>query len=282
MLSLEQLREIIPNNKEPDAWLMYINRLAPNYGIDTDLRMIGFLSQSIFESNQFNDLFENLNYSAKRLREVWPKRFPSVSFALQYERNPQKIANYVYANRMGNGDETSGDGWKFRGRGVKQLTGRNNYTAFANCIGKTVDEAAVYAGTKEGAIETACWFWKENNLSRFADKQDVVGLTKAINGGLNGLSQREYHWNKVKKVIKNISYDKEEVAETPDTPLQLTPLGYRDTGELVKRVQEKLGLSADGIFGRNTQQAVRNWQKTNQYPISGYLTVKQLQELLNV
>lgn len=274
---LSQLQQIIPSNKEPDQWLIYINRLTPKYHIDTDWRLIGFLSQSAHESNEFSALTENLNYSAQRLCEIWPKRFPSLSFAQQYHRNPMKIANYVYADRMGNGNVASGDGWKFRGRGIKQLTGRDNYTSFANDIGKTVEEAVVYAGTKEGAVETACWFWNKNNLNHYADKQDIVGLTKAINGGMNGYGQREYYWAIAKKALKDKLVD-----ESKTSSLVLYPIGYGDKNSLVQLVQQNLGISADGDFGRGTQQAVRTWQKSKGYPVSGSLTIKQLEDLLNV
>jgi putative chitinase len=114
--------------------------------------------------------------------------------AKPYARNPEKIANKVYANRMGNGDEASGDGFKFRGRGILQLTGKNNYFWFAASLEITPEEAAEYLQTFEGAAQSACWYWSENKLNRFVDANDFKALTKAINGGYIGLEDREHHY----------------------------------------------------------------------------------------
>jgi predicted chitinase/peptidoglycan hydrolase-like protein with peptidoglycan-binding domain len=160
------------------------------FGIDTPVRRAAFLSQCAHESGGFAKREENLSYRAERLMKVWPKRFPTLAVARQFARMPEKLANSVYANRMGNGPPESGDGWRFRGRGFKQLTGRSNYTAFADAIGRKVDEVPDYITTDEGACMSAGWFWSSNKLNRFADSRDIRTLTERINGGLLGLDER--------------------------------------------------------------------------------------------
>jgi putative chitinase len=160
------------------------------FGINTPVRLAAFLSQCAHESGGFMRREENLSYRAERLMKVWPKRFPSLEVARQYARMPEKLANNVYAGRMGNGDARSGDGWRFRGRGFKQLTGRSNYTAFAHAIGKDLDDVPDYILSDEGACLSAGWFWSSNKLNSFADKRDIRTLTERINGGLIGLNER--------------------------------------------------------------------------------------------
>jgi putative chitinase len=125
---------------------------------------------------------------------LFKKYFPNEDLAKQYERKPEKIANRIYANRMGNGPEESGEGWAHRGRGAIQLTGKLNYQAFANSIGLSLEDAITYCGTMDGAIESACWFWTKNKLNVIADKKDVLAMTKKINGGTIGLEDRKKHY----------------------------------------------------------------------------------------
>ncbi len=139
-------------------------------------------------------LKENLNYKAESLVKVFPKYFPSMDIAQQYAKKPEKIANRVYASRMGNGDESSGDGWKFCGRGLIQLTGKNNYTFFAASIGVDLNEAAEYLQTFEGAVQSACFFWENTKLNKEADEGDIKTMTKKINGGFIGLDDRIKHY----------------------------------------------------------------------------------------
>ena len=155
--------------------------------------MAHFVAQCAHESGSFKFIEENLNYRAESLMRTWPKHFPTMEIAKQYERQPQRIANRAYSNRMGNGDEASGDGWRYRGRGLIQLTGKDNYTFFAGSLGITVEEAAEYLATFEGAAQSACFYWEQNKLNRFADANDVKGLTRAINGGTLGLEDRIKH-----------------------------------------------------------------------------------------
>jgi putative chitinase len=200
-LNLEKLKKCVPNNKDHAGLLNAFNKVFEKYEINTKERVAGFLAQCGHESLDFTVLKENLNYGAKGLRGTFGKYFPDDATAAKYERKPEMIANRVYASRMGNGNEASGDGYKFRGRGAIQLTGCSNYTAFAKDVGKTIDETIVYLETLEGAIESACWFWKKNGLNEIADKKDITLMTKRINGGTIGLEDRKKHWEKNLQVL---------------------------------------------------------------------------------
>lgn len=200
----ELFEKLFPGAKTPQLWADALNRFCPQYGIDTMPRMVAFLAQCGHESCGFTALSENLNYSAVALQRVWPKRFNSVT-AEQYARKPEAIANHVYANRMGNGDEASGDGWKFRGKGLIQLTGRDNQTAFAKHAGVSVDVVGGYLLSIDGAVQSACWFWREHGCNVFADRGDITGCTKAINGGLNGLDDRKERYAKTEEVISYVA-----------------------------------------------------------------------------
>lgn len=189
MVTVDQFKKLFPGNKEAEAWTDALNAVLPRYGITTDLRTAAFLAQCGHESNGFTAIRENLNYSAEALTATWPKRFPK-QIAEQYARQPERIANRAYADRMGNGPEASGDGWKHRGRGVIQLTCKSNYVAFAKAVGKSYDEVFSYLETKEGAVESACWYWSTRGLNALADAQKFIALTKAINGGTNGIDDR--------------------------------------------------------------------------------------------
>jgi putative chitinase len=171
--------------------------------------MAAFVAQCAHESGGFMILKENLNYKAPSLRKLFSKYFPTDELAQQYASKPNKqeaIANRIYASRMGNGDESSGDGFRFCGRGLIQLTGRSNYQNFADSIevdGKplAINDVPEYLATFEGAAQSACWFWETNRLNRFADADDIKGLTKAINGGYIGLEDREHHYALAKTIL---------------------------------------------------------------------------------
>lgn len=190
LITPSELKTIVPTMKEPDAWSRALNEILPKYNIIGRDRIAAFVAQCAHESMGFNRITENLNYSANGLRTTFGKYFPTLAIANQYARKPEKIANRAYANRMGNGNESSGDGWKYRGKGLIQLTGKNNHQLFAESIGKTLDDTIVYLGTKEGAVESAAWFWKTNDLNRYADTQNITKMTQKINGGTNGLQSR--------------------------------------------------------------------------------------------
>ena len=190
-----QLKQIIGNNAHLNNWYEAINNICPDYGIDTPQRLAAFIAQCAHESANFTALRENLNYRAESLMKTWPKRFTSLAIAKQYAKNPEKIANKVYAGRMGNGPEETGDGWRYLGRGLIQLTGKENYSWFGASIGELDMEKLIeFLGTFEGAVQSACWFWETNELNQWADKGDIKTLTKRINGGDIGLADRIKHY----------------------------------------------------------------------------------------
>ena len=191
----EQLKEMISKNPYVDQWFEAIYEILPEYEITTPQRVAAFLAQCAHESGGFVFLKENLNYKAASLRRVFPKYFPDDAIAAQYAGKGEMIANRVYANRMGNGDEASGDGFRYCGRGLIQLTGKNNYTFFAGSLDIPVEEASEYLQTFEGAVQSACFFWEQNKLNQWADAGDILTLTKRINGGTIGLEDRVKHYN---------------------------------------------------------------------------------------
>jgi putative chitinase len=186
-----------------------LHQLLPDYDIDTPHRIAAFVAQCSHESGGFTTLKENLNYKPQSLRRLFNKYFPDDAIANQYCARPNKqeaIANRIYANRMGNGDESSGDGYRYCGRGLIQLTGRSNYQSFADSIevdGRPlkIDEVPEYLATFEGAAQSACWFWEVNGLNQWADKSDLVTLTKRINGGLIGIEDRKKHYEHALHVL---------------------------------------------------------------------------------
>ena len=190
----QQLKEMIPRNPYVDQWYEAISEILPEYEITTPQRVAAFLAQCAHESGGFVFLKENLNYKAASLRRVFPKYFPDDAIAAQYAGKGEMIANRVYANRMGNGDEASGDGFRYCGRGLIQLTGKNNYTFFAGSLDIPVEEASEYLQTFEGAVQSACFFWEQNKLNQWADAGDILTLTKRINGGTIGLEDRIKHY----------------------------------------------------------------------------------------
>ena len=199
-ITKEQLSQLIPKNPYIDQWYEALSVLLPDYEINTPNRIAAFIAQCAHESASFTALHENLNYRAETLSKVWPKKFPA-SVADQYAHKPEAIANLAYASRMGNGDEASGDGWRYCGRGLIQLTGKDNYTAFADSIGITPEEVSDYVQTFEGAAQSACWFWETNNLNQYADSGDIETMTKRINGGTLGLEDRKKHYEHAKHIL---------------------------------------------------------------------------------
>lgn len=196
-VTLDLLKQLCPGTKAPvlAKYVQPLNIVGEHFGLfENPKRMAAFLAQVAHESGGFNFTKEGLNYSAQALNKTFRKYFPTVASAQPYTRQPAKIANKVYANRMGNGPESSGDGYKFCGRGLIQLTGRTNYTKFAQAVGKSLDDAIAYLETSEGAVASAGWFWDINKLNIYADKGDFVGLTRRINGGTNGLADRQHHY----------------------------------------------------------------------------------------
>jgi putative chitinase len=196
-----KLSQIITNNHYVNEWYEALSTLLPDYDINTVPRVAAFIAQCAHESGGFKMLKENLNYRAVTLRKIFPKYFPTDALAEQYAGKQELIANKVYGNRMGNGDESSGDGFRYCGRGLIQLTGKNNYMAFAESIETPVEEIPEFLGTFEGAVQSACWFWETNNLNQWADSGDILTLTKRINGGTIGLEDRIKHYNHAMHIL---------------------------------------------------------------------------------
>jgi putative chitinase len=199
-ITQQQLSSMLPGNPYIEHWCEALNKILPDYEINTPARIAAFVAQTAHESGGYTALHENLNYKAESLCRVWPRYF-NASNANDYAHQPEKIANRAYGGRMGNGDEASGDGWKYCGRGLIQLTGKSNYQAFADSIETDISEIPAFLQTFEGAIQSACWFWENNNLNRWADAGDIEKMTKIINGGTLGLEDRKRHYQHALHVL---------------------------------------------------------------------------------
>jgi len=197
MLTMNQLKQLLPRNQHISYWHHALEQLLPDYEINTPRRMAAFIAQCAHESAQFTVLKENLNYKPMSLRKLFPKYFDTDELAQQYCSKPNKqaaIANRIYANRMGNGDESSGDGYRFSGRGLIQLTGRATWQEFADSIETSLTDLDEYMQSFEGACQSACFFWESRKLNQWADAGDIITLTKKINGGVIGLEDRKKHY----------------------------------------------------------------------------------------
>jgi len=210
---VEMLKEMGVSDGDAEQYIHHLEEALPKYGIaDSRQRLAHFFAQVLHESGCMRYDMENLNYSSDALRKVFGRYFTTKEVADAYARNPERIANRVYSNRMGNGDEASGDGWRYRGRGLIQLTGRANYEAFAEWIGDErvmVDPDLV---STEYAVHSSVFFWIKNDLNTLADTDDVVGLTKRINGGINGLAHRRELLNKANGLLGMLSLADERPA----------------------------------------------------------------------
>lgn len=282
LLTEAQLAAMIPTNKEVGEWCAALNEMLPKYGITTDKRIASFISQCAHESMDFRVLEENLNYKEATLLRVFPRYFgPGKENAAEYAGKPEKIANYVYMDKNRSkagalGNQKDGDGFLFRGKGLKQVTGRANTTAFGKTVGMTAEEAAEYLMTKKGALESALWFWGSRNLNEVADTGDVVRLTKIINGGDIGLADRQARYAKAMAALGG----KIEAINSQITDAVTQILRRGSKGDLVKKLQAKLGLTADGDFGPGTEAAVKKWQTANGLTADGVAGPKTLTKLL--
>ena len=212
MLTESQLKQMIPGNKHVGYWHNALEQLLPDYDINTPQRIAAFIAQCAHESGNFTTLKENLNYRPATLRKLFPKYFPTDELAEEYCRKSNKqeaIANRIYANRMGNSSEfdTADPPSKWIGRGLIQLTGRQNYQNFADSIevdGRplNINEVPEYLATFEGAAQSACWFWETNKLNQWADAGNIKELTRRINGGFIGLEDRIKHYNHALSVMQ--------------------------------------------------------------------------------
>jgi putative chitinase len=185
------------SSADADKYLPFLNMTMLKRDINTPVRQAMFLSQLAHESGNFRFVVENLNYSADALRRVFGKYFPTEDLANQYARQPERIANRVYADRMGNGPEASGDGWKYRGRGLIQLTGKNNYASFSMQADNNALVDPDLVAQPELAVDSAGWFWTTNRLNQLADTGDVKAVRRRVNGGFNGLEDCQNKYNKL-------------------------------------------------------------------------------------
>jgi putative chitinase len=298
LLSEAQLAKMIPTNKEVADWCKVLNEMLPKYGITSPRRIASFISQCAHESGDFRLLEENLNYKEETLLRVFPRYFGTgKQNAAEYARNPEKIANYVYMdkNRSANGalgNTQDGDGWRFRGRGLKQVTGRSNYTTFGKAIGKTAEEVAEYLETKEGALVSALWFWQSRGLNEVADTGDVAKVTKIINGGDIGLADRRKRYDEALAVLdgKDAPGDDRRSGGGESSGQdrgqdrgqgrgsEVLRVGSR--GAEVAALQRALGLADDGAFGPATEKALRAWQKAQGLTPDGIAGPQTLSKLL--
>jgi len=198
-MTVETLLQIMP--RCPRVWAESIIFAMPDFDINTPLRQSAFIAQLAHESSELTRVEENLNYSADRLMVVFPKYFPTIEFAGEYHRNPQKIANLVYADRMGNGNTESNDGWTFHGRGGIQLTGRDNYFSCGKVIGVDLIAKPQLLLQPTYGIDSSCWFWVKNKLNELSDVGDFRTITRRVNGGLNGYLEREKYYEKAKNIL---------------------------------------------------------------------------------
>lgn len=204
LLDVSVLRAACPERSEAQLapWVDPIKRACERFEIDRIRRIAAFVATIAHECGFIPGREENLNYSAERMAQVWPGRFARPGgrgpndLARRLEHNPQAFANVVYANRMGNGDEASGDGWAMRGAGPVQLTGRANHQGFADAMGKTLAEEQAYIRTLEGGVMSAAWYWEENDINRLADTPGVEDETRRINGGLVGVEDRRKRFDR--------------------------------------------------------------------------------------
>lgn len=202
-LTLDQLQQIVPKNPYIEHWHKAFCEILPDYDINAPKRIAAFLAQCAHESGGFTAIKENLNYRPQTLVTLFKKYF-DLDTATHYCALPNKqeaIANRIYASRMGNGDEASGDGYRYCGRGLIQLTGKDNYTRYAQSTEQTVEEASEHLTTFEGCVQSAAWFWEANNLNQYADSGDILTMTKRINGGTIGLADRVKHYNHACQVL---------------------------------------------------------------------------------
>lgn len=285
-LKKEHVAEMLKGNKQIDAWYAAMVKIFPKYGITTPNRIAGFCAQCGHESLNFTVLEENLNYKAATLEKLFSKYFSKAGRnAAEYEKKPEKIANVIYASRMGNGDTASGDGYKFRGRGIIQLTGRDNYTNFGKSIGKTPDEVIEYLKTLDGALESACWYWNSRKLNDACDANDIVKMTKLVNGGTIGLDDRKKHYEHNLDVLGGAvkaapAAVNDQITDSVTQTASNETVRRGSKGDTVAKIQAKLGLDADGIFGLGTEMALKKWQAANGLTADGIAGPKTIAKIL--
>jgi putative chitinase len=198
-LTVDVLAKVAPGCRDPAGWIVPLNDAMARFAINSAPRAAAFLAQITEESAELNQLEENLDYRARRLVKVWRKQFPTLAAARPYEHAPEKLANRVYAGRLGNGDEASGDGWRFRGRGLIQITGRDNYRVAAAALASPYEEHPERLVLPPDAALSAAHFWQANGLNELADGDgNFAAITQRINGGQTGDKQRRQFWAQAK------------------------------------------------------------------------------------
>lgn len=208
-ITFTQLAKILPGCRNPMMWAPLLNSAMARFGIAADRDFVcAFIAQVAVESAQLNTLIENLNYSAEGLMKTWPKRFPTLEFAQKYHRRPLDIANYVYANRLGNGDVASGDGWEYRGRGLIQTTGKDNTLRALAELGLPADQHTKLETPEYAALSAGAYWARKPQLSALADDlptdndvADFFSITRLVNGGLIGITERREFWERAKAVL---------------------------------------------------------------------------------
>ena len=259
MISLQDLKTLFPRGREDivEAFASQANSVFADFGIsNTPNRLQFFLAQVAHESGGLTVIEENLRYSAKRLTEVWPSRFPTLASAEPFGNNPEALANKVYASRMGNGTPDSGDGWKYRGRGYIQITGRDGYRSVGAAIGMNLEADPDRAEALPDALRVACGFWKLKNINAACDEGDFVKVTRLINGGTIGLADREAWLQKVRNVLKPAPATQPATSAPP-------------TKDDIRKVQQALrdrgftSVTADGIIGPKTNAAIDTFRRDN-------------------
>lgn len=254
MISLEDLKELFPKGRE--AILEALAKQSKTVFAEFDMadrpnRLHFFLAQVAHESGGLSVIEENLKYSAKRMTEIWPSRFPTLAAAEPFANNPEALANKVYASRMGNGSPESGDGWRYRGRGYIQITGRDGYRAIGDAIGVDLENHPDHAAAPEHALRVACGFWRWKKVNAACDEGDFPRVTRLVNGGLTGQPDREAWLEKVRKILK------------PAAPAKSAP----PTKEEIRKVQQALRahgfttVTADGVMGPKTAAAIDKFRQ---------------------
>jgi putative chitinase len=207
LLTSDTLKAVMPRCTDPAAWIDPLNYAMTRFDINDGRRAAAFVAQIALESSELSHLVENLNYSATKLMQVWPTRFETLKQARTYEHRPEQLANYVYASRIGNGNEASGDGWRYRGRGLIQTTGRGNYRATGVALALSLEAQPELLEQSGAAALSAAWFWKAHGLNELADgegpgaEQDFETISVKINGGREGLAARKEYWRRAKDAL---------------------------------------------------------------------------------
>lgn len=293
MLSRAQIKSIFPKASEADidAFVKFGEDALKKSGIlDMVNRLQYFLAQLGHESNGLTTREENLNYSASRMMEIWPSRFPTLDVAKPYERNPEKLANFVYGGRMGN--VNPGDGYRYRGRGYIQLTGRETYREIGRIAGIDLETNPDAAAKPENAIKIACAFWTWKNINPACDVSDFTAVTKKINGGTNGLNDRLQWLSKVKTVVtaapsKPVT-PPPVTTTTTTTPAKPDPLDEPAeslANPAVMEAQKKLTRLGyyrgviNGIYDQMMRAALWAFQKDEDLPQTGRLDARTREEL---